>query len=70
MIYVQDELAETVTRMKAKLDQETAAQTELKMKINELNLQIQNLSSQVCTLKISCCVSMFIDSLGFDECGF
>lgn len=54
--------------MKAKLDQETAAQTELKMKINELNLQIQNLSSQVCTLKISCCVSMFLDSLGFDEC--
>ncbi|XP_078314875.1 disheveled-associated activator of morphogenesis 1-like isoform X2 [Crassostrea virginica] len=42
-----DELAETVTRMKAKLDQETAAQTELKMKINELNLQIQNLSSQL-----------------------
>lgn len=54
--------------MKAKLDQETAAQTELKMKINELNLQIQNLSSQVCTLKISWCMFMFLDSLGFDEC--
>jgi cell division protein FtsB len=33
--------------MKAKLDQETAAQNELKQKINELNQQIHNLASQV-----------------------
>ncbi|XP_062616662.1 disheveled-associated activator of morphogenesis 1-like [Saccostrea cucullata] len=44
-----DELAETVTRMKAKLDQENAAQNELKQTINELNQQIQNLSSQLCS---------------------
>nr|XP_011446761.2 disheveled-associated activator of morphogenesis 1-A isoform X1 [Crassostrea gigas]XP_011446762.2 disheveled-associated activator of morphogenesis 1-A isoform X1 [Crassostrea gigas]XP_011446763.2 disheveled-associated activator of morphogenesis 1-A isoform X1 [Crassostrea gigas]XP_011446764.2 disheveled-associated activator of morphogenesis 1-A isoform X1 [Crassostrea gigas]XP_011446765.2 disheveled-associated activator of morphogenesis 1-A isoform X1 [Crassostrea gigas]XP_011446766.2 dishe len=42
-----DELAETVTRMKAKLDQEMAAQNELKQKINELSVHIENLSSQL-----------------------
>lgn len=47
MFICQDELAETVTRMKAKLDQEMAAQNELKQKINELSVHIENLSSQV-----------------------
>lgn len=47
MFIRQDELAETVTRMKAKLDQEMAAQNELKQKINELSVHIENLSSQV-----------------------